>query len=181
MSLAGVEVGGSIGRRCRWLALALWGASLCGCLGDASESVTFRELPPRVGFEPLSEAMGRRCGALVSCHGGEARNYRVFGLYGLRLSPDDISGDLATPTTQAEHDANYNGTVYLEPERMTEVWQEGGARPERLTLIRPARGTEAHKGTWLFAEGDPGDRCLVSWLEGQLDEAACLAAAEARP
>lgn len=73
----------------------------------------------------------------------------------------------------------------------------GSCHPELLTFIRKARGTEAHKGGQLICveppcpdgippqvplEGDAGplvdlqDVCLVSWLEGATDTAACQTA-----
>jgi hypothetical protein len=42
-----------------------------------------------------------------------------------------------------------------------------------LTLLRKARGAEKHEGNTVFAAGSQGDRCLLSWLEGSVDQAAC--------
>jgi hypothetical protein len=74
-----------------------------------------------------------------------------------------------------------------------------GCHPELLTMVEKARGLEAHKGGQLFclsapcppgvpdpsfsmvADGgpplyDPQDVCLVSWLEGDVNVAACNSA-----
>ena len=63
--------------------------------------------------------------------------------------------------------------VGLEPETMSAVVAAGGAIPEQLTMVRKARGTEAHKGGAVWTQGDDSDTCLTSWLEGQPDPAAC--------
>ena len=63
--------------------------------------------------------------------------------------------------------------VGLEPEVMSAVVSQGGAQPERLTLVRKARGTEAHKGGSLMNAGDDRDVCLTSWLAGKTDTVAC--------
>ena len=59
---------------------------------------------------------------------------------------------------------------------LSEVVSAAGADPERLTLVRKARGLEDHKGGTVFHSGDDADRCLVSWLADQTDTAACLRA-----
>jgi hypothetical protein len=63
--------------------------------------------------------------------------------------------------------------VYLEPEIMTQVVTSGGASPDRLTMVRKARGTEHHKGGTLFQVGDDQDTCVTSWLGGHTDTATC--------
>ena len=56
---------------------------------------------------------------------------------------------------------------------MSAVVADGGAHPERLTLIRKARGTEKHAGGARVVAGDPQDRCILSWLSGTVDQAVC--------
>jgi hypothetical protein len=92
----------------------------------------------------------------------------------LRLAPTDVPGGRATTTD--EIDADYQSVIGLEPEILAAVVQDGGARPERLTLVRKARGTEHHKGGALITPGDAQDRCLTSWLAGAVDESACASA-----
>ena len=150
--------------------------ALTACSAPESEARRF-PAPLRIDFEGPSNVLHGRCGSL-DCHGQMARNLRIHGQYGLRLSPTDGPG--GRPTTPEEHDENYRSVVALEPEELAEV--TGGAPPERLTLIRKARGLEAHDGGTIFGSGDPGDRCLTSWLAGNVDSAACDAGAQlARP
>jgi hypothetical protein len=95
----------------------------------------------------------------------------------LRLSPDDRPGVDGGVTKEAEHDANYASVIGLEPELTAQVYAQGGDRPERLTLIRKARLEEHHEGRAAAPRGGDADRCIVSWLTGSLDSAACAAAA----
>jgi hypothetical protein len=61
---------------------------------------------------------------------------------------------------------------------MTQVVQQGGAHPERLTIVRKGRGQEAHKAGAVIREGDDRDVCLTSWLAGSTDVSRCTAAAK---
>jgi hypothetical protein len=126
--------------------------------------------PSAASFPAVSAFLEQRCGTL-DCHGQVGRSLRLYGFVGLRLDPNDVPGGRAT--TPDEVDANYQSVVGLEPEVLAAVVQDGGARPERLTLVRKARGTEHHKGGALVTPGDAQDRCLTSWLAGAVDESAC--------
>jgi hypothetical protein len=130
--------------------------------------------PPRTNFEQVADAMQPHCGTL-DCHGQVGRNMRLYGGRGLRLAPgaNPLDGD----TTQAEYDATFWSVVGLEPETMTVVIEDKGANPERLSLIRKARGHERHKGGTLMNVGDPLDQCLTAWLAGVVIEAPCRVAA----
>jgi hypothetical protein len=129
-----------------------------------------------------------RCGTL-DCHGSSQRNMVLYGFEGLRLDTrTDPSEPVPLPgsqdTTLEELVADYHSVVGLEPEILTAVVQDGGARPERLTMIRKARGTESHKGNKLWDEGDDADVCITSWLASNVDKGACaraLMAVEPRP
>lgn len=127
-------------------------------------------------FGPVSQVLVVRCGSL-DCHGSRYRNYRLVGYGSGRLDAPDAS---PTPdgaeTTDAEIAYNYGSTVGVEPETMREVAAAKGAGAERLTLVRKARGEEAHKGDRRIVPGDAADRCLLSWLSGATDTAACTAA-----
>ena len=79
-------------------------------------------------------------------------------------------------TTSDELDATYQSIVELEPELMSAVVADHGMHPERLTLVRKARGTEAHAGGAIVAPGDPRDLCILSWLAGAADVLSCSAA-----
>jgi hypothetical protein len=144
------------------------------CAASPDPSARVPLVAPDLGsFGPVSPLLNHRCGSL-DCHGAGGRNLRIFGHEGLRLDPADVPG--GSPTTAAEIRANYDSVVGLQPEVMSMVVADGGARPERLTLVRKGRGTEKHKGGALIAVGDAQDRCLTSWLAGALDQRACLTA-----
>lgn len=125
-------------------------------------------------FPIFSAALVYNCGTL-DCHGNHYRNLRLYGYGGLRKS--DVRSDFGNPTLPAPDElaANYQALMGLEPEKMAEVVRDGGKDPERLTLVRKARATENHKGGPVVVAGNDMDRCLTSWLTGQIDDAACRA------
>ena len=127
--------------------------------------------PSAASFPAVATFLEQRCGTL-DCHGQVGRSLRLYGFDGLRLDPTgDVPG--AGSTTTDEVDADYQSVVGLRARILAAVVQDGGARPERLTLVRKARGTEHHKGGALITPGDAQDRCLTSWLAGAVDEVAC--------
>ena len=150
---------------------ALSGSIACSS-GYEGAAVVVDSLPSSAGFDSVAAPLVYFCGSL-DCHGQTGRNLRLYGKPGLRLDPSDVP--CGTPTSAAEVEADYRSVTGLEPELMGEVAREGGQHPERLTLIRKARGTEKHTGGEVFKEGTPGDQCLVFWISGVLDElvAAC--------
>lgn len=149
---------------------------LTACARPSADDRSFG-VPPREDFEAVSEVLHARCGSL-DCHGQKARNLRIYGKNGLRLSPADRPGVDGGVTEESEHDANYASVVGLEPELTARVYAEHGDRPERLTLIRKARLEEHHEGRAAAPRGSEADRCVTSWLAGSLDSEACAAAAE---
>lgn len=160
---------------------ALFGAVLVAAIScvTAPEDPRFEErAPDRMAFTSVSPLLESRCG-MMDCHGGTARNMRVYSGLGLRLLESDRPS-AAAATTSAEVDANYTSVIALEPEVMRRVVDEGGAHPERLTLVRKARGAEQHTGHAPWKEGDDADRCLTSWLVGQLDATLCEQAVSGR-
>lgn len=130
--------------------------------------------PDRGSFPPVAQVFVHTCGTL-DCHGTVARNFRVYGNTGLRYDPDAIPSAL-TQTTSDEMDQTYESLVGLEPEIMTAVVTSGGQDPERLTFIRKARGTEAHKPGAIITQGDARDLCFTTWLSGDVDAGACAQA-----
>jgi hypothetical protein len=147
------------------------------CAGTSPDARNVETMPDRASFAPVADLLVHRCGTL-DCHGATYRDLRLYGSIGLRLSPGDRPVSKGQ-TTQAEYDEDYASVVGLEPEVTSAVVSEGGASPERLTLIRKARGTEAHKGGTLWHEGDSQDRCVTSWLAGNTDVADCQDATDA--
>jgi hypothetical protein len=140
------------------------------CSTPDADSRTSTITPDRSQFDPVALALDRRCGSL-DCHGSRYRNLRMWGQDGMRLELGDVPGGAQTKTS--EIDSMYDAIVQLEPEIMSEVVADHGQNPERLTLVRKARGTEQHAGGAILIPGDVRDRCLLSWLEGQTDGPAC--------
>lgn len=150
------------------------------CMGPSADDTTSMPPPADLApFTPLHTALAPSCGSL-DCHGQPARNLRLYDSQGLRLARDAVSG--VGSTTQDEILASFRSVVGLEPDLTSRVLQAHGAEPERLTLVRKARGTEVHVGGAVWAEGSAGDRCLTSWLASATDAEACAkATAEAVP
>ncbi len=156
----------------------MFGALLVSAVGQAcsqyhaDDRVTV-QTPGSTSFRLVGIMLDRRCGSL-DCHGATQRNMRLYGEEGLRLDPGDQPG--SSETTNAEILENFHAVVAVEPELFTKVVTEKGAHPERLTLVRKARGLEAHLGGTLFVAGDDEDACFVSWLGGTTNEAICTRA-----
>lgn len=134
-------------------------------------------LPDETTFAPVAAMLDVRCGSL-DCHGTLARNLRLFGSAGLRWSPADRPLVPACDTAE-EVKQDYESVVDLEPETMSAVVSAGGKDSGQLTMVRKARGTEAHKGGTIWTQGDDSDTCLTSWLAGMADAAACKKAVAA--
>jgi hypothetical protein len=130
-------------------------------------------------FGTVADYLEHRCGSL-DCHGQADRNLRIWGCEGMRLDPSDIPSCNrllgGRPTTTDEHQATYRSLVGLEPSVMTEVVQDHGQDPELLTFVRKAIGTEPHAGGQLITPGDAQDVCITSWLAGDTNTTACIAA-----
>jgi hypothetical protein len=135
--------------------------------------------PDRTSFEPVAKALVRNCGT-IDCHGEKHRNFRLYGYGGLRLPgpdggvvlPEYGNGDMQASEVAADYDA----VIDVEPEIMRQVVLDKGASPERLTLVRKARGTEKHKGNGPAPEGSAADTCLITWLATAVDLQACAKA-----
>jgi hypothetical protein len=56
---------------------------------------------------------------------------------------------------------------------MSAVVSAGGQDPQQLTMVRKARGSEAHKGGQIWTQGDDSDTCVTSWLAGGESLSAC--------
>jgi hypothetical protein len=133
---------------------------------------TQTSLPDSGSFWPVAELLDVRCGSL-DCHGTAFRNLRLYGSAGLRLSPGDAPL-LPLCDTAGEVTQDYVSVVGLEPEIMPQV--ASGGDVGLLTMVRKARGTEAHKGGQIWTTGDDSDRCLSSWLGGTPNPGDCASA-----
>lgn len=133
---------------------------------------TSSDLPRRESFDAVGSLLVASCGSL-DCHGAAPRSFRLRGFGGRRLAPEHTPDDPAT--TAAELSFDYDLTVSVEPELVRRV-ARAEVTPEILTLVRKARGTEAHVGGGLMPTGSAADRCLVAWLARHDDPAVCAAA-----
>jgi hypothetical protein len=146
-------------------------ASVAGCNVPDSHARLNPTLPDGETFREVAPVLAHACGTL-DCHGSRSRNLRLYGSEGLRFSVNDRPF-LPACTTPDEIDQDYESVVGLEPEVLSAVVSDRGAHPERLTLVRKARGVESHKGGAIFREDDDPDTCLTSWLGGQIHADAC--------
>ncbi len=154
------------------VAFALFVVAACATeTGGSTNAIT---PPDRATFPAVSDLLARRCGSL-DCHGQVSRNFRLYSAEGLRLDPNARPTSKTNTTTPAEYDQTYASLIGLEPEIIGAVVTEG-SQPERLTLVRKARGVDHHKGNTLMNPGDEEDLCLTSWLTGHADPATCTKA-----
>jgi hypothetical protein len=154
-----------------WPVLA---CALCACAVPASDARVAERLPDRASFPVVAQLLVHSCGTL-DCHGERGRNLRLYGNESLRWAKTDQPLRPAC-TTLDEVEQDYDSVVGLEPEVMAAVVADRGARPERLSLLRKARGLEHHKGGTLIHAGDDKDQCLSSWLAGDTRTDLCLRA-----
>jgi hypothetical protein len=153
---------------------AAWIAAAAGCTTPSSEARFVATPPDRASFPPVAQMLVVTCGTL-DCHGTVARNFKIYGNVGLRFAPADVPSAL-TATTSDEVDQTFASLVGLEPEILSEVVTSGGQAPERLTVVRKARGAEHHNPGAIVTTGDDRDVCLTSWLAGKVDTGACTRA-----
>ena len=155
-------------RRCAAIAGCALSAFACTRYGD--DPTVVLSVPSRDGFDAVDAVLEPHCGSL-DCHGGPARNFRVYGVYGLRRNGSDVTGGL--DTTEAEVTATYEAIVGVDPEALSAVFRDHGRNPERWLVVRKARGLENHTGGTPLPAGSHGDRCLQSWIAGTQDESSC--------
>jgi hypothetical protein len=153
----------------RALAIAVFCVTTAAACSTRYEGATVAfDVPNEAGFDQVTIPLVYFCGSL-DCHGAIGRNLRLYGSPGRRLNPKDVP--CGADTTAAEVHADYESVIALEPEVLSSVVQDGGQHPERLTIVRKARGAEKHTGGVVFAPGSAGDLCLTEWIAGQATDA----------
>jgi hypothetical protein len=147
------------------------GCALPSCVSSADAEATDFSCPSDEEFPIVSQVLEQRCGTL-DCHGDPSRPLRFYGRNGARLFAPDVVGEQGTSAD--ERDANRLSVCGLEPEAMTSV-VAGEAEVTTLSVVRKPLLDEAHKGGRVFLQTSPGYICFSSWIEGQVDTAACEA------
>jgi hypothetical protein len=164
-----------------WVALASV-AGIVACASSVSKDdgtlrTTTILAPDQGQFAAVSPMLERRCGTL-DCHGQVGRPLRLYSGRGLRLPNDAGLGPGQGDTTAEEITANYRAVIGLEPEQLTRV-VAGVIPPRSLLLLYKPLNLGFHKGGPAFAPtGDPGEACLVTWMQGAVDPSACNRAIE---
>lgn len=146
------------------------GLAVASCISSEEEGAGDFACPSDTEFPQVSQVVERRCGTL-DCHGDPGRPLRIYGRNGPRLDANTVvGGDVGT--TEAELAANRLSICGLEPERMDAV-VAGEEDLLTLSVIRKPLLDEAHKGGRVFLQTSPGFVCFSSWIEGDVDLAAC--------
>jgi len=151
---------------------------LAGCAAPPAGQTVDLPTPDRATFAPVGEVLGTHCGTM-DCHGAPERNLRVYGIYGERLGDDMVPGNGST--TEEELTATWQSLVAIDPERLAAIVVDRGRSAEEWIVVTKGRGAERHKGGARLRAGSPGDRCLLSWLAGAVDPAACAEASATLP
>ena len=163
---------------------ALLGLCSAGCFSEADLGSAQALCPPGPEeFRPVNNVLERRCGTL-DCHGHPGRPFIVYGQTSYRRPDPVVAVDESfTPeqyfpgglqaTLEYEVAGTYESACGLEPEEMDAV-VKGESDISVLTLVRKPRLREKHKGGRIWGAGTTaGDRCLVSWVLGELEVEAC--------
>jgi hypothetical protein len=125
----------------------------------------------------VQPVLEKKCGSL-DCHGQLPRGLRVYGMNGLRLPNDTGNVPGVGITTAAEARATYVSVVGLEPEKLDAlVGTQPRSREDayRLLVLAKPLAVERHRGGLSLRKGEPAEQCLLSWLLGHTDAAACSA------
>ena len=168
------------------LGLALALSASCAAVPDPDQAAPASP-PDREQFVNggVNAFMERRCGAL-DCHGQIGRPLRIYSSLALRRVPPDKprAERPVGPTTPDEKIDNYLSVAYLEPEAIGYLNASKGDYRDLLLLKKPV-GMEndgvRHKGGPVLREiGDPGYRCLESWMKGAVRTQDCVDATSDR-
>jgi hypothetical protein len=157
--------------RIRASVLALLSAAAglaCACVVE-SHDVTLR-VPSEENFSAVSSVLELRCGSL-DCHGSPARSLRIYGRFGLRENGADTTGGRAT--TVAEISETYLALVSIDPETLSQSYQGGGSDSQAWLVLSKGTAREQHAGGPALPSGSLAERCVVSWVSGEVDLDAC--------
>ena len=146
----------------RWTALGT--AVLASCAVAPQAELAHQSAETASYATELHPILEARC-ATLDCHGDPGRPLRLYADTGLRAR-DDLRD---APMTDDELAANVAALFGVDP------FAESAA--EQLVLLEPlavSAGGVHHEGDdiWSSRE-DPGYRCVASFLEGEVDRAAC--------
>lgn len=145
---------------------------LCGNLAacDPSEGPRMTaSVPSDEDFSAVSRVLELRCGSL-DCHGAPARNFRIYGHFGLRHNGSDVPGGRAT--TEEEVMETYASIILLQPEVLHRVFTGDAALNEWIVFAK-GQGLYEHQGGPALPPGGDAELCLVSWARGDVDVEAC--------
>jgi hypothetical protein len=161
--------------RARHTLAVIWALAAIACGGPPDDQVVHGVAPSADAFAQVSPAIERHCGTL-DCHGSSARNMRVYGIDGLRLAPDSVTGDQSTSVEEVL--ATYASIIAIQPEVLSRIVLEGGQRPERWLPVAKGREMEGHKGGRRMVAGDDTDVCITSWLANAVAADRCDTSAQ---
>ena len=122
--------------------------------GAVEDEVSLRPAPDRRSFRHLDRG-----------HVAFAEQGEIGGDTGIAVG---IAADQRVGLTQEPR-----GGVSIAP--LEGVASERDAELDTLTVVRKPLLLEAHKGGRVWLEDSPGIVCLSTWVEGDVDEAACEA------
>lgn len=138
--------------------IMLFVAALAACADLAPEpepSVWFDREHYETQVAPVLDA---RC-ANPSCHGRSDRPFALFGIYGMRLHPEDTHTEV--PLRSAEVDANYTAACLFGA-------HEDDAVDTAALLRKPLARTAFHGGGAIFPSESASEyRTLRAWLLGE--------------
>jgi hypothetical protein len=158
--------------RRRALALpALLAIVVAACATEPDDGATPKQgvsdIDPAGYYASVQPVFERRCGQ-TTCHGMLPRGLRVYGKGGLRLDPRSGAND---PTTQDEARATYVSILGLQPEKTDALARKSPRTADDayglLVLTKPL-AIERHRPGAELVKGEPAERCIVSWLVGQM-------------
>jgi hypothetical protein len=150
-------------------ALLLAGALAIGCAGKADESRVTIAQPDEATYDRLVHPIFEQTCGSTDCHGKAPRGLRVYGAKALRL-PNETGS-----TSAAEIRATYESIVGLLNTFLAAQPRTKDEAYHLLVLAKPLQ-LERHRGGISLRKGEPAEQCILSWLLGPIDEAACKGA-----